>query len=191
MHQALHPVSDVLVATDFSPGAEAAAHAALDYARALGSRLHVLHVAPGIRAGEAAAEKLARLTRELEGVSVVAQVASGRPADRILHYAATHQVGLVVLGRHGRTGFTDALLGSVAEEVARRAPCPVVTVPCPEARAALSPPAATARASGTARPARKCLVCATASEDLICDACRARIRGQALQQRWEEERARL
>jgi nucleotide-binding universal stress UspA family protein len=184
MHQALHPVSDVLAATDFSPGADAALAAAVDYARALGSRLHVLHVSPGIRAGEASAERLAQVTRRLDGVPVVAQVATGRPADRILHYTVTHGVGLIVLGRHGRTGFTPALLGSVAEEVARRAPCPVVTVPCTEAATAPAP----ARGAAAPRPGRKCLVCATPSEDLICEACRARIRGQALQQKWDEER---
>jgi nucleotide-binding universal stress UspA family protein len=187
MHQALHPVSDVLVATDFSPGGEAAADAALDYARALGSRLHLLHVAPSIRTGEAMAERLAQVARRLQGADVVSQVATGRPADRILHYAATHGVGLVVLGRHGRTGFTPALLGTVAEEVSRRAPCPVVTVPCAEAAAT----ADTARApAAAARPVKGCLVCAVASQDLICEACRARIRGQALQQKWDQERAR-
>jgi nucleotide-binding universal stress UspA family protein len=187
MHQALHPVSDVLVATDFSPGAEAATDAALDYTRALGSRLHLLHVAPGIRAGEAMAERLAQVARRLEGVAVVSQVATGRPADRILHYAATHGVGLIVLGRHGRTGFTPALLGTVAEEVSRRASCPVVTVPCAEAVAAPAPEPARAAA---ARAGKGCLVCAAPSPDLICEACRARIRGQALQQKWDQERAR-
>jgi nucleotide-binding universal stress UspA family protein len=188
MHQVLHPVSDVLVATDFSPGAEAAADAALDYARALGSRLHLLHVAPGIRAGEAMAERLAQVAHRLEGVAAVSQVATGRPADRILQYAAAHGVGLIVLGRHGRTGFTPALLGTVAEEVSRRAGCPVVTVPCAEAAAAPAP--APARAAAAARSAKACLVCAAPSADLICEACRARIRGQALQQKWDQERAR-
>jgi len=38
-------------------------------------------------------------------------------------------VGLIVLGTHGRTGLTRALLGSVAEGVVRLAPCPELTVP--------------------------------------------------------------
>jgi hypothetical protein len=103
-----------------------------------------------------------------------------------LRYAAAQEVRLIVLGRHGRTGFTPALLGSVAEEIGRCAPCPVLTVPGPEAREAAPPPAS--RLAASPRGAGRCLVCTTASDDRICEACRARIRGQALQQKWEEQR---
>lgn len=187
MHQALHHVHDVLLATDFSPGSDAAARAALDYARALGARLHVLHVAPATRAAEAAAARIAELCRGLRGVPMEARVEIGRPADRIVRYAEARDVRLIVLGRHGRTGFTPALLGSVAEEVTRCAPCPVLTVPCSEARAAVSPPPP-GKPAAPRRGTGRCLVCTTVSDELICEDCRARIRGQALRQKWDEQR---
>jgi nucleotide-binding universal stress UspA family protein len=186
MHQALHHVDDVLLATDFSPGSDNAAIAASDYARTMGARLHVLHVASAMRAAEAATERLAELTLTLTGVPVEAHVQTGRPADRIVKYAEARDVRLIVLGRHGRTGFTRALLGSVAEEVARRAPCPVLTVPCAKARAAVAAPPVQDASSG--RVTRRCLVCAMVSDELICESCRARIRGQALQQKWNDQR---
>jgi nucleotide-binding universal stress UspA family protein len=49
-------------------------------------------------------------------------------ADGILSYAAEHDTPLIVMGTHGRRGVRRLLLGSVAEEVVRRAPGPVVTV---------------------------------------------------------------
>ena len=42
--------------------------------------------------------------------------------------AEDEQVELIAMGTHGRTGLPRALMGSVAEEVLRRAPCPVLTV---------------------------------------------------------------
>jgi nucleotide-binding universal stress UspA family protein len=184
MHQALHPVHDVLLATDFSAGAEAAAHAALDYAQALGARLHLLHVAPDPASVDAAAERVAALGRALGGVPVVKRVETGRPADKILEYAAAQEVGLIVLGRHGRTGSTPALLGSVAEETMRGARCPVLAVPAPSAEVEEQPaPAAAAERAG--RRSLRCLVCTKPAAELICESCRARIRGEALQQKWQ------
>jgi nucleotide-binding universal stress UspA family protein len=56
----------------------------------------------------------------------------GEPATSILEHAASGAYDLLVLGTHGRTGFSHALLGSVAEKVVRRAPCPVLTVRSPD-----------------------------------------------------------
>ena len=50
-------------------------------------------------------------------------------AQGLLHLAARHQVDLIVIGTHGRSGIRRALLGSVAEEVLRHATCPVLVVP--------------------------------------------------------------
>ena len=57
------------------------------------------------------------------------EVQSGYPTDRICDRSGSPEVGLVVMSTHGRTGLSHALLGSVAEHVARYAQCPVVTVP--------------------------------------------------------------
>ena len=54
------------------------------------------------------------------------EVASGDPADGIIHMAQEHGVDLIVMGTHGRTGLAHVFLGSVAEQVVRHAPCPVL-----------------------------------------------------------------
>lgn len=56
------------------------------------------------------------------------EVAGGDPADRIVRVARERGVDLIVMGTHGRTGLQHMLLGSVAETVVRKAPCPVLTV---------------------------------------------------------------
>jgi nucleotide-binding universal stress UspA family protein len=57
------------------------------------------------------------------------EVAEGDPVDAILHAASTQKADLIVMGTHGRSGVDRLMLGSVAESVLRRAPCPVLTVP--------------------------------------------------------------
>lgn len=176
-------VRQILFATDFSESSDAAARVARDYARHFGARLHILHVAsPGVDASMP--PLLSKLADDIgRDIPVSTAVKSGTPAAQIVQYAERHGVDLIVLGTHGRTGVTQALLGSVAERVVRFAPCPVLTVPR-EPRGALpeevaEPPAVLQR----------CLVCGARSEDLICEPCRARIRGEALARKLREERA--
>ena len=57
---------------------------------------------------------------------------SDNPAEEIVKYAAEHDVGLIVMGTHGRGAMAQLLVGSVAEKVVRTAPCPVLTVRHPE-----------------------------------------------------------
>jgi nucleotide-binding universal stress UspA family protein len=52
----------------------------------------------------------------------------GVPAERITRLARARGADLIVMGTHGRTGLTRALLGSVATRVISTAPCPVMTV---------------------------------------------------------------
>ncbi len=178
---AASPVSQILFATDFSETSDAASCMALDYARHFGARLHVLHVTwPG--SDPVMPPLLGKLAQEFGAtVPVVTAVESGSPAAQILRYAERKGIDLIILGTHGRSGVTRALLGSVAERVVRTAPCPVLTVPSrPSAGAAevMELPAAQAR----------CLVCAKPSDDLICSACRERIRGEAIERKQKEER---
>ena len=56
------------------------------------------------------------------------EVAAGPPADTIVRVAHKRDADLIVMGIHKRTGRRHVLLGSVAEKVARLAPCPVLTV---------------------------------------------------------------
>jgi universal stress protein A len=57
-----------------------------------------------------------------------AVVTEGLPSRQILRVAKRLHCDLIVLATHGRTGILHAVMGSVAENVLRRAPCPVLTV---------------------------------------------------------------
>ena len=174
----VRPVREILAATDFSDASDIAVRVAHAHARAVGARLHVFHVTwpdePGV------ARLLGDTIDELgETVPAVAALYSGDAASEIVRYATAHDVGLIVVGTHGRTGFSRLLLGSVAERVARTAPYPVLVVP------------AEWRIEGDDRdPAptvQRCVVCAQESAELICELCRAHIRGEALVAKRREE----
>ncbi len=139
----------LLVARDFSPCSERALAVGLDLAARTDATLHLVHaeVLHGDPYGKPAnpAGTLDKLRERLkEGVerdrdptarynpesvavehAVVRDVAA---APALLRYAEEHDVDLVVLGTHGRRGLRRAVLGSVAEEVARLAPCSVLAV---------------------------------------------------------------
>jgi nucleotide-binding universal stress UspA family protein len=175
---------DVLFATDFSAASEEAARVAREMARQWGARLHVVHVVPPVTDPGWGADQLKRLAGPpAEGIQIETALLSGRPARAILSYARDKGVGLIVLGTHGRTGVSRAMLGSVAESVVRMAHCPVLTVPGPGG--APAPAAAAAEAAA----AHRCIVCARETEELVCEPCRARIRGEALERKIEAERA--
>jgi len=53
---------------------------------------------------------------------------NGTPAWSIVEYAGGHDIDLIIMGTHGRGGMSHLLMGSVAEQVVRTAPCPVLTV---------------------------------------------------------------
>jgi len=55
-------------------------------------------------------------------------VTTGHPAERIVALATAVDADVIVLGTHGRTGLKRIVLGSVAEEVVRRAPCTVMVI---------------------------------------------------------------
>lgn len=60
--------------------------------------------------------------------AVELRVVVGHPFERIIETAVHEKVAMIILGTHGRTGLTHAIMGSVAERVVRLAPCPVLTV---------------------------------------------------------------
>jgi len=59
---------------------------------------------------------------------VTTELRVGHAVEQITHYADENDVDLIILGTHGRTGLKHVLLGSVAENAIRHAPCPVLTV---------------------------------------------------------------
>ena len=56
----------------------------------------------------------------------------GHPVMEVLRYAKDNAIDLIVMGTHGRGPLGHVVLGSVAERVVRKAPCPVLTVRTPE-----------------------------------------------------------
>lgn len=58
-------------------------------------------------------------------------VVKGVPFNEIINAATEISVDLIVIGTHGRTGLSHVMLGSVAEKVVRKSPCPVLTVRMP------------------------------------------------------------
>ena len=144
----------VLHPTDYSERSEFAFRIACSLARDYRAKLILLHVA--LRSvtveGEAAiaprSEEYFQEQREiLERVSVPAearverQLGEGDPAVEILRAAQAVKADLIVMGTHGRTGLSRLLMGSVAEQIVRKAPCPVLTVrtPFPQAESAEGP----------------------------------------------------
>ena len=64
----------------------------------------------------------------LRGAAVVRDVRVGTPFLEIVRYAKETAIDLIVIGTHGRSGLAHVLLGSTAEKIVRKAPCPVLTV---------------------------------------------------------------
>ena len=177
-------LGDVLFATDFSSTSERAALVAADMARLGGVTLHVVHVVPPVTDAADSSERLRDLAARLGDGRVRTALLSGRVAHQIIRYARKEGIGLIVLGTHGRSGVSRVLLGSVAESVVRLAHCPVLTVPAVAAEPVPADAVATA-----ALVVQRCIVCGAHAEELICEPCRTRIRGEALEQRLDAERA--
>ena len=141
---ATYPFEDVLVPTDGSEGAMAAVGPALDVASTYGARVHALSVVDTVgmgfdvrsatmidaleEAAQAAVDAVADRAKRASVSSVDTAIVQGTPADAIRSYVDDHDVDLVVMGTHGRTGLRRYLLGSVAESTIRTSSVPVMTV---------------------------------------------------------------
>jgi len=65
-------------------------------------------------------------------ITIAPEMSEGKAFIEIIKAAGKHQVDLIVMGTHGRTGLEHMLIGSVAEKVVRKAHCPVLTVKHPD-----------------------------------------------------------
>lgn len=178
-------LANVMFPTDFSAVADAALRVAVDVARESGARLHIVHVVPPVTDPGDTDQRLERLRRDVSGqVAVETASLSGRTATQIAGYARDKGIDLIVVGTHGRSGLSHAILGSVAEAVLRQAPCLVLSVPPRRLAAGGAPASAPAESETT--PA--CIVCRGPSADLVCEECRNRIRAQALREKVDTEK---
>ena len=136
-------LKNILFATDFSPAADAAAPFAIQVAQSYGAKMYGVHVnpfdnytaaAPDAWAAMAAAaerqtkEHAQRLNEQLKGVEHEVVIGEGNIWEVISNLIKQKEIDLIVLGTRGRTGLGKALLGSIAEQILRQAPCPVLTV---------------------------------------------------------------
>jgi nucleotide-binding universal stress UspA family protein len=146
-------IKSVLVPTDFSDASEAALAYGVGLAGAFGASLHLVHVMEDLLAHAWAAEvyvasapnlreeiekesrqRLSAMLSEADRERLHAEVAllSGNPFIEIIRYAKAHEISVIVMGTHGRGPIAHMLLGSVAEKVVRKSPCPVLTVRDPQ-----------------------------------------------------------
>jgi nucleotide-binding universal stress UspA family protein len=140
-------VRRILYASDFSKASARAFQTAMTLAKANQARLVIVHVVvpfvPVVpeqyvdsgtldqladQARQWSERQLAKLTARAKGSRATALLREGDPAEQIVRAARSERADLIVVGTHGRRGFSKLFLGSVAERVVSTAPCPVVTV---------------------------------------------------------------
>jgi nucleotide-binding universal stress UspA family protein len=138
------PIQTILHPTDFSERSRLALKLACSLARDYGARLIIVHVVeqpmpaaegvmmvPLVIDTEPVRKRLEQLRSEHAAVPVEHRLLEGNPATEILGVVRDAKCDLVVMGTHGRSGVGRLLMGSVAEQVVRRASCPVLTVKAP------------------------------------------------------------
>ena len=140
----------ILLPTDFSEYSESARDYACSFVEKFGAELHLLHVLqdlvamapepgmafppPGDYMKElqaSAEEALAKRPGDAlsGGHTIVREVRHGSPFLEILRYAKDHDIDLIVMGTHGRSGLAHVLLGSVAEQLLRALEVDILAVP--------------------------------------------------------------
>jgi nucleotide-binding universal stress UspA family protein len=143
-----YPYTDILVPTDGSTGAEAAVGPAIDVASTYDARIHAYSVIDTIAMGvdvrstaaldaleesaQSAVEFVEARATDASVSAVETAIEHGSPYRGIRSYVEDHDIDLVVMGTHGRSGIERYLLGSVTEKTVRTSPAPVMTVRRPE-----------------------------------------------------------
>jgi nucleotide-binding universal stress UspA family protein len=136
------PLTKLLVPVDFSPCSDAALQHALGLSELSGATIEVVHVwqpptdyesdtehaSHSLTSLGDACEQMRQCVKNLQqaGAEVHGRLESGNACEAILHLADSGDYDLVVMGATGQTA--TARRGSVAERVARHAPCPVLTI---------------------------------------------------------------
>lgn len=134
----------VLIAIDGGVFSEKTAHKGYEMARSMNAVVAMIYVVdPALATGsdgvsasdeiktfeQAGRDILERLKKELGDKDIWLFVKTGSPAPTIIKVADEWEASILVLGTHGRTGFSHLLMGSVAEHVVRHSSIPVLVVP--------------------------------------------------------------
>lgn len=140
------PLKNIVLPTDFSEPTIAATQYAVTLAKRFGATLHLLHViedplmlapifesvplSPRQSFETYAQDRLENWIspEDRDDLKLELHWFHGHPFSRIIEFAADHRMDLIVMGTHGRSLISQAILGSVAEKVVRHATCPVMTV---------------------------------------------------------------
>lgn len=141
----------ILCPVDFSKYSDHALDYGVELAKQFGATLHVLHVvqlsymtvayeiAPDVAATRemaerAAREKMDKVVEDLQtrGIRVEPHITIGTPFVDIVTLARDKKMDLIIIATHGWGALKQILLGSTAERVVRKAPCPVLTIKDPE-----------------------------------------------------------
>lgn len=136
------PFKTILFATDFSDASRSAYQVAAALARDYRARIIAIHVVEPVSLAFSefgayvgpdedkgrAMEQLHAIQAPSPMVTLEYRLLEGDPATVVIETAQETDADLVVLGTHGRSGLSRLVMGSVAEEVLRHAPCPVLTV---------------------------------------------------------------
>lgn len=134
----------ILVPVDFSEGSELALRYAATFASEYGAQIHLLNVIEEevLHAGnlsdplETTSKWEEQNKKQLDSfvpekfndLDIIKKVCGGLVHEVIINYAAENDVTLIVIGAHGKSGFIDSWLGGTSYEIARKAPCAVLTV---------------------------------------------------------------
>ena len=138
-------LKNILFTTDFSPASETAFPYALELSRWFGAKLMIAHAVPPEPMlavplepapadldldWKSAEKKMGNFLAgaALHGIAHESIMRHGELWDVISTVIAKAQIDLIVLGTHGRGGFSKLMLGSAAEQIFRRARCPVLTI---------------------------------------------------------------
>lgn len=129
---------NILVPTDFSPCSETVLPYAASLARKSGATLFLAHVVspeilsiepPVVLEVRDAAERQMQdllISEQLEGIHHKALFGEGDTTEAIMQMVQDNAIDMIVLATHGRTGIRKFVMGSVAEEIFRKSPCPVL-----------------------------------------------------------------
>ena len=139
-------ITKILYATDFSSHSNQAYFHAVALAEKHGASLTIVFVYdPGLAKGQKADDRehwrsqLEQIRPVDASIPVHHVFLEGDPAGEIVRYATDAGIDLIVMGTHGRTGLERMLLGSVAEQTLRGAPCSVLVVKLPRGVPAAEP----------------------------------------------------
>lgn len=145
-------IKKILVPTDFSVNSKPAIHYACYLAKPFNATIEVVHILETpyqiksetilIGTGDKNQTILEYVQEQAQlemdhfigtlrqdlPIDIHTRIETGSSYEQILRIAEEEKIDLIVMGTHGRSGISHALLGSVAEKIVRKAPCAVLTI---------------------------------------------------------------